>query len=280
MPIPQNTDILVSLQQLINTRHAEEIVDDAKCENVQCKNITCKVLACNAFVYLPDTIVFVLQRFKQNSVTNRIDINDWPIHLNSILEIPLYNILNNSASNVSYKLCSFVSHYDKTINSGHYIAGVVEELSEGFSIVQCNDTTIALHKPTKSIINDGNNKLNIYIVLYERVQIIDTNLIPILKILNCSLGVPCLKNNVLSDTINTTMVRKLSIIRRLISGEINTKLLLVIRCIINYQVNDFHSIECLFNDLLQYIICKEEHWSNSFAVPVGFFWHLIYQQCL
>ena len=201
------------------------------------KNKTCKVLARNAFVYLPDTIVYVLQRFKQNCITNSIDKNV-PIQLNSILEIPLYNKLNDSASEVSYKLCSFVSHYGKTMHSGHYIAGVVEELSEGFPIVQCNDTTIAPHKPTKSIIIDGNTKRNVYVVLYECVQIIDTILIHILKILNCSLGVTCLKNNVPSDTINTTMVRKLSIIRRLISGEINTKLLLIIRCIINYQVND------------------------------------------
>ena len=80
LPVPQNTVILVSLQQLINNWHAEEIVDDAKCENVQSKNKTCKVLACNAFVYLPDTIDFVLQRFKQNSITNRIDKNDLSIH--------------------------------------------------------------------------------------------------------------------------------------------------------------------------------------------------------
>ena len=58
------------------------------------------------------------------------------------------------------------------MNSSHYIAGVVEELSEEYSIVQYNDTTIALHKPKKSIIIDGNTKRNVYIVLYERVQII------------------------------------------------------------------------------------------------------------
>ena len=199
LPIPKNTDILVSLQQLINNRHAEEIFDDAKCENVQCTNKTCKVLACNAFVYLPDTIVFVLQRSQQNSITNRIDKNDLPIHLNSIPEIPLYNKLNESASNVSYKLYSFVSHYGKTMNSGRFIAGVVEEHSEGCSFVKSNDTTIAPHKSTKSFIIDENNKHNVYIVLYERVQIIDTNLLPIMKILNCNFCVPCLKNNMLSD---------------------------------------------------------------------------------
>ena len=47
-----------------------------------------------------------------------------------------------------------MSHYGKTINSGRYIASVIEELSEGFPIVQCNDTTIAPYKPTKSIIID------------------------------------------------------------------------------------------------------------------------------
>ena len=137
-----------------------------------------------------------------------------------------------------------------------------KKISEGFPIVQCNYTTILLlhniSQQNQSLI-DGNTKRNVYIVLYECVQIIDTNLKAILKILNCSLGITCLKNNVLSDTINTTMVRKLSIIRRLISGEINTKLLLDIRWIINYQVNDVQSIECLFNDFLQYITCKEEH---------------------
>ena len=46
-------------------------------------------------------------------------------------------------------------HYGKTLNSGHYIAGVVEKLSEGVSVVQCNDTTIAPYKATKSIIIDG-----------------------------------------------------------------------------------------------------------------------------
>ena len=47
LPIAQNTDVLVSLQQLINNWHAEEIVDDAKCENVQCKNKTYEILAYN-----------------------------------------------------------------------------------------------------------------------------------------------------------------------------------------------------------------------------------------
>ena len=73
--------------------------------------------------------LFFLQRFKQNSITNRIEKNDLPIHLNIISKIPLYNKLNNSASHVSYKLYSFVSHYGKTMNSGRYIAGIVEERS-------------------------------------------------------------------------------------------------------------------------------------------------------
>ena len=63
--------------------------------------------------------------------------NGVDVYIDSILNIPLYDKSTKECHMFSYKVRSFVSHFGNSLDSGHYIAGIVDDEGEECSVVIC-----------------------------------------------------------------------------------------------------------------------------------------------
>ena len=266
LAIPDSSMREISVQQLVDDYCAGHSVS-AVCSSKLCKSSVQNKIVINRFTRLPDSVIILLQRYKQcgRTVIKR-NIN---VLINRYVKLHCIDFNSTvSSQECTFSLCSVVSHVGSSPHCGHYTASVLQEREDGsVSFVVCDDSIVNI-VGTQCV--DGNimqsddrTVNNAVILMYNRQFVGDKRLLPLLVGLQRTTGLASLFDAMQATSFGATQQR-FSIVSDMLSGKHSDTLLSSISRITRFDLTDFSSCKVLISTLISDLVCTLDLRCNTF----------------
>jgi Ubiquitin carboxyl-terminal hydrolase/Ulp1 protease family, C-terminal catalytic domain len=257
-----------TVQELLDA-YCHGTVVSAVCDSTDCFGRVCDKLLSYSFTQLPETIFILLKKYHSQAPT--VLKNNVNIKLNETIHIQLVRSESHTYTDCAYSLCSIVSHFGITRDSGHYNAGVLtrSDDSDTLSLVVCDDKLVTYHVASTSVsgivCDSAGIADNAIVLIYNKLHVPNKTITPVLYALKKSLGLATLLNDI-SCPNSVQTIQRCELARGILSGQHSQHLMNRLATVTDIEVTDIDTCRAFVTALLDYLTWHDDIKCNTFYI--------------